>query len=210
MKIIDVINLSKKYHHNIVLDKVNIYFEKGKCYMLVGSNGSGKSTFIKSLLGLTNYNGEIKQNNIKYGYVPEKIILPLNLTINEFLKEISILKGIETNLDETINNQLLTWNLYEKKHSLIKTLSKGMMQKVSIIQSLIIDNDVYIFDEVLNGLDQNNQGVFFNCIAELKRRGKTIIISTHYPKEYLQIVDLVYLVNDRKIKEYDKNNFKIN
>lgn len=210
MKIIDVINLSKKYHHNIVLDKVNIYFEKGKCYMLVGSNGSGKSTFIKSLLGLTNYNGEIKQNNIKYGYVPEKIILPLNLTINEFLKEISILKGIETNLDETINNQLLTWNLYEKKHSLIKTLSKGMMQKVSIIQSLIIDNDVYIFDEVLNGLDQNNQGVFFDCIAELKRRGKTIIISTHYPKEYLQIVDLVYLVNDRKIKEYDKNNFKIN
>ena len=150
MKIIEIIDYYKKYRNNNVFNNINISFEKGKSYLLIGSNGSGKSTIIKSILGLVKYKGTIIKRVDKFGYVPEKTIIPLNLTVYEFLSEVSLLKGLEGDINKVIDEELLRWNIYSKKHKLIKTLSKGMMQKVAIIQSLLIDNDVYFFDEVWN------------------------------------------------------------
>lgn len=209
MKIIEVNNLNKKYHHHIIFENVSYKFEKGKCYMLIGQNGSGKSTFIKCLLGLTHFQGDIKSETEKIGYVPEKMFLPHHLKVGEFLKDIIELKCNNEINEEMINSYLDRWSILNKKDKRIKTLSKGMMQKLAIIQALITDPDLLIFDEVLNGLDINNQNLLFETIRILKENGKTIIVSSHYPKEYLNVVDVVLEVKKCKIEEI-KDEFKTN
>lgn len=77
-------------------------------------------------------------------------------------------------------------NAKEKK---LKELSKGMLQKILIIQSLMVDADVYVFDEVLNGLDVNNQNKFLDYLKVLKDNNKLIIITSHYSDYYKKIVD---------------------
>ena len=95
MKIIEVKGLCKKYHHHTIFNNVNLTIEKGKCYMLIGNNGAGKSTFIKCILAITPYNGVITKNVTKIGYVPEKMFLPQHLSVTDFLKQVAYVKGIK-------------------------------------------------------------------------------------------------------------------
>ena len=210
MKIIEVCELSKKYHHHTVLKNVSLSIEKGNCYLLIGNNGAGKSTLIKCLLGITVFKGVIIKRITKMGYVPEKMFLPLHLSVSRFLKEVAYVKGISVGIDTLIETHLKKWNLSDKKDSLIKTLSKGMMQKVSIIQCLMDNNEVIIFDEVLNGLDQENQALLFETIKDLKKQGVTFIVSSHYPKEYLEVVDRVIEIKNKRVFEYDKSVYQTN
>lgn len=194
---IEIINLKKQYGHNLVLDIDYFKFEKGKCYLLIGSNGSGKSTLIKTLLkvNLCDY-GTIKINTNNIGYVPEKFYFPDFCSINNFLLSISNLYNLE-------NNQLVI-NSYCERFSLNKNmkvskLSKGMAQKVLIIQSLIHKASLFIFDEPINGLDFKSQQIFLNIIKELKKENKTIIIATHYPLFYKTISDKFVFLKERKL-----------
>lgn len=177
--------------------------------MLIGNNGAGKSTFIKCILAITPYNGVITKNVTKIGYVPEKMFLPQHLSVTDFLKQVAYVKGIKNGVNNLLISSFEKWGILDKKDSPIKTLSKGMMQKVSIIQSLLDNNDLLIFDEVLNGLDRENQSLFFETIKELKDEGKTFIVSSHYPKEYMKVVDKILEVGNGNIIEYDKTMFKI-
>lgn len=210
MKIIEVNGLTKKYRKHTILKDINVSFFKSKCYMLIGNNGAGKSTFIKCLIGATHFKGEIIKMITRIGYVPEKVFLPQHLTVSEFLEEVASCKGVDEGLDSFIDSNLSKWSILEKKNSLIKTLSKGMLQKVSIIQSMIDDGELLIFDEVLNGLDQDNQHIFFDTIRSLKEEGKTIIVSTHYPKEYLDIVDVILEIKNQSIYEKKVSDYKTN
>ena len=206
MRIISIIKLKKIFGNNIVFEDVNLEIESGKSYLLIGENGSGKSTLFKCLLGISSINrGEIKKENIKIGYVPERMIMPNEMTINDFLLCFGELKGLEKEwLDKKIHYELSKWGLIEKKNNKIKTLSKGMVQKVLIIQAFLDEPDFLIFDEVLNGLDRNMQKLLFDTIENYKSNEKTILIATHYPKEYLEVIDEIFEISNKKVNKVEK------
>ena len=205
---IEIINLKKQYGHNLVLDIDYFKFEKGKCYLLIGSNGSGKSTLIKTLLkvNLCDY-GTIKINTTNIGYVPEKFYFPDFCSINNFLLSISSLYNLE-------NNQLVI-NSYCERFSLNKNmkvskLSKGMAQKVLIIQSLIHKASLFIFDEPINGLDPEAIKDIRDTILRFnKERNVTFLIASHLLSELTKIATVYGIITNgilvEEIKAEDLN-----
>lgn len=208
MKIISIKDLKKKFGKNIIFDNLSIDIMSGQCYLFIGENGSGKSTLFKCLIGLSKIDsGEINMGNIKIGYVPEKLIMPNEMTVKEFLYCFGELKGVEIiELDNIIDNELKKWGIFEKKNRKIGSLSKGMIQKILIIQAVLDNPDLIVFDEVLNGLDRCSQKVLFSNVKQYKETGKTIIIASHYPKEYLEVVDEIYELNGKKVSKVETIN----
>lgn len=194
---IKVFNLIKTYKNNNVLNIDYFNFEKGKSYLLVGSNGSGKSTLLKCILGINNINnGKIEINTKNIGYIPERFYFPEFCSIEKFLNSIlNIYNKMENN--HLINYYCQLFSLNET--IFISKLSKGMMQKVLIIQSLIHDADLFIMDEPLNGLDNYSQKLFFRIIDDLKLNNKTIIIATHYPQFYNNNYDYILKIDNKEI-----------
>ena len=184
---IECLNVCKKYHKKKIINNYNKKFYKGKCYMIIGENGSGKSTLLKIILGLIRpSSGYINNPYNKISYVPEKINLPNNVKVIEF---INVLKDIKNGEDKRIDELFDYFNLSFAKEYKLKELSKGMMQKVIIIQALMTDSDVYIFDEVLNGLDPVMQDKFLNYIELLKKNNALILITSHYSNYYKNVID---------------------
>lgn len=190
MKKIDVINLSKSYHGVYVLRNVTLTIEEGKTYLLVGHNGSGKSTLIKSVLHFVQYEGSITNDFLVIGYVPEKFFFPNYMSIYEFLISLGLIRCVEKiELDKRIQYYLTYFEIEKYQHKRLNYLSKGMQQKVLIIQAFLHDAELYIFDEPLNGLDYVMQQKFIELIKLLKEQRKTIVITTHYFKYYENLYD---------------------
>ncbi|MCK9537029.1 MAG: ABC transporter ATP-binding protein [Bacilli bacterium] len=182
MKIIELKNVTKKYRRKTVFSSFSYLFEQGKTYLFVGDNGSGKTTLIKGLLKLIRFSGgSMKMAPVKYTFLPERIDLPETITVENFLINIGLIKGVTNIKDKTVS-LLKEWDLEGNKK--IKELSKGMRQKILIIQLLLDDADLYFFDEPLSGLDSFSRNRFLSLIRELKKSGKTLIISSHYPDHY--------------------------
>lgn len=201
MQIIKIIDLFKKYNNVIVLDSINYNLQLGKTYLLLGANGSGKSTLIKALLGLIKYQGKItKPIDLKISYIPEAINFPDYISIYNFLENLGQIKLID-NLDNKINTNLQEWDLYKSKDKLISQLSKGMKQKILIINALLGEDDMYVFDEPLNGLDTKNQQLFLEKLTHLKEKNKTIIISTHYIGFYNNFCDIILEIKNGQLYE---------
>ena len=198
---IEVRNIYKKYGNNVILDIPYFNFKSGNSYMIIGSNGSGKSTLIKCLLGINKLNsGTVNINTANIGYVPEKFYFPDFCTVGKYLESIIDLYG--KNDFSLINYYCNIFNLDRSK--MLSKLSKGMMQKVLIIQAIIHDSDLFIFDEPLNGLDTKSQELFFSIVNNLKNKNKTIIITTHYPEFYSSNYDYIVKLDNKKLK-YESN-----
>lgn len=174
--LLQINNLSKKYHRKYVLKNVNIKLESNVINIIIGENGCGKSTLIKCINDLITYEGNIKKD-LEVSYFPEKINLPLNLKVIDFLLLISKNKKKirKINLEYFLNIFKLNQHLNKK----IKELSFGTKQKIILIQTLLEDSDIYIFDEPLNGLDDEMSKILMNEINQLFDLKKLIIIVSH-------------------------------
>lgn len=204
MSKIKLYNISKSYKNKTVLKDVTIEFNSNNIYMIVGGNGSGKSTLLKIIIGLIKPDyGKVEKDKLKIGYVPERYLLPEYIKIKEYLYILGSIRKVNKNiLNKRIDELLKEWELYDVKEYKLKQLSKGMLQKVVILQALIHDPDVYIFDEALNGLDIKMQEKLIKCIYNLKQNNKIIIITSHYPKMYEEFVDIVYEIDNFNLKSY--------
>lgn len=205
MKIIELNEISKSYKTNLVLDKISYIFMEASCYLIVGSNGSGKSSLLKGIIGINNYSsGTLTITDEKKGriaYIPEKIIFPDYVSIIDFLSSLANI-GVSEKVDiEVIEKYLEEWKLSAAKDKYLKNLSKGMIQKVLIIQGLLVDANIYIFDEPLNGLDDKMQNKFMEIIRDLKEMGKTILISTHYKEKFRKLADVILKIENGMINE---------
>ncbi|XMB87423.1 ABC transporter ATP-binding protein [Mycoplasmatota bacterium WC44] len=176
---IKIKHLTKRYNRDVFRD-FSIDIGSG-INLLKGPNGSGKSTLIKCVLGLIKYKGEITVNG-KIGYIPENYILPDYVTVESFIKNIASLTASE------YRDFLIDFKLESKKDEYILNLSKGMKQKLIIIQALIHKPDIIICDEPINGLDACLQEEFIERLDILKSNGKTVIVATHYDRLYKDIV----------------------
>lgn len=191
---VEFINVNHFYKKKQALKDVNLKIEDGSFNLFIGTNGSGKTTTTKIILKLLkNTNGKVINDFKKYSYMPEKTLLPDYITIDEFLRDLSYLSR---NCD--YEKYLEFFNI--DKSQMIYSLSKGNKQKVALIQMLMEDSNLYVLDEPTNGLDQESIGKLIKVLKELNKRGKTIIVVTHYKK----------LFQRWKIKRYEFDNGEVN
>lgn len=184
-------NVNFSYGQKQVLNDISLEIKKGSFNLFFGQNGSGKSTTIKLIMGLLKAKG-ITLNYCSMAYMPEKTILPDYITIEEFLSDLSFL-----NKSYDYQKYLDLFNIDKKQ--IIYTLSKGNKQKISLIQLLMSDADLYILDEPTNGLDQESINKFTKALKE--KRNKTVIIVTHYKNLFSRWKIKRYEFKDGKVYE---------
>lgn len=199
--LIEVKDVSKKFKNIEILNDINITFESGKIYGLIGRNGSGKSVFLKLLCGFYKPNkGEILYDGINI--VKNGLFAPSTRAIIEkptFLPDLTGLENLkllasiqnQISIDE-IEQTLNRVNLSEEKNKKYSKYSLGTKQKLGIAQVLMENPDVMIFDEPLNGIDNDTARNIRKIIKEEKDKGKLIIIASHIKEDIDELADIVY------------------
>lgn len=205
--IIKIKNLVKKYDDRVVFDNVSLDIMKGESIALTGNNGMGKSTLIKILCGLTSINsGEIIRNkSLKFNYIPEKFP-PLNIKAGEYIKLIGEIEGISRdNFVKKTNYFYKEFNLEKMINISMKNLSKGTLQKISVVQAFLSKPDILLLDEPLSGQDSESQKTFIRMVKELVKDDVTVIMSCHELFLIDQLSTRILQVKDSKISEIKKS-----
>lgn len=186
MKSITINNLSKSYQIHPIINNLYCYFDSSKINFIIGKNGSGKSTLIRCIIDHVKYSGEIIKDNLTFAYAPDYLNLPPYSTVFDYLKTFikCDIKMNDDNIERIIDSYLDKYQITSYKYHLIKELSKGTYKKVILIQTLIQDKDVYIFDEPIDGIDSYSKIEFIDEIKSFLDLDKIVIISTHYLAEY--------------------------
>ncbi len=214
---VEVRGLTKKYRNLAVVDHVTFAVPPGEVTGYLGPNGSGKSTTVKMLAGLLPpsaghilWNGQDIRTDLiafkrRLGYVPEEAYLYPHLTGLEHLELIGRLRQLPERLVSRKAEELLRlfW-LHEHRYSPISSYSKGMRQRVLIAGALLHDPGLLIFDEPLNGLDIASAFLLHEVIAELARRGKTILYISHVLEVTEKVCSRVIMLYQGRIVANDE------
>lgn len=193
--------LSKKFKKVTILENINMKFESGKIYGIVGRNGSGKSVFLKILCSFYKpTTGEILFDNVNYNsnnnFPPSVRALIENPTFFPDLtgfENLKLLSSIQNKIsDEEIIKTLDQVNLLSEKDKKYSEYSLGMKQKLGIAQVLMENPDVMIFDELFNGIEEKTVEKIRNILLELKNQNKIIIVTSHIKEDIDVLSDEVY------------------
>ena len=198
---LQVINLSKSFSHTSILKNVNFELELGKICVIVGNNGSGKTTFLKCLSGLMNYDsGSIDYNCLNgHLFLSDKLNIFGDLTIEENLKVVSTYHN--QNYDQTFfNDSLKTLNIEQFKDLPLKFLSRGNLQRNKLCIAMNLNWDYLLIDEPFSNLDREGIKIFNNIFEDFKSKNKSIIYSTHQNTEQSSF-DSIISVEDFKEEE---------
>lgn len=194
-------DLSKKFKKVTILENINMKFESGKIYGIVGRNGSGKSVFLKILCSFYKpTTGEILFDNVNYNsnnnFPPSVRALIENPTFFPDLtgfENLKLLSSIQNKIsDEEIMKTLDQVNLLSEKDKKYSEYSLGMKQKLGIAQVLMENPDVMIFDELFNGIEEKTVEKIRNILLELKNQNKIIIVTSHIKEDIGVLSDEVY------------------
>lgn len=200
-------NLKKLYKSNQGIQEVSFTLKQGEVCAIVGHNGSGKSTLFKTMLGLIQPDeGEIviqsdKPLSLSLGFLPENRSVIADLKTTELITLMARLKGMKK---ETIEQVMQHWlnelQCSELKHKRLKQCSKGNQQKIQFICAVIHNPDIIILDEPFSGLDIENTRLFQKLIHKLKKKNKTILLSSHRLDDIEHMCDqMIVLKNSRVI-----------
>lgn len=205
--IVKIENLAKRFGKIYALKDVSFEVYPGEVVGFIGPNGAGKSTTIRIMLGLLKkskgiislFDKDAWRDSLdihrSVAYVPGDLTLWENLTGGQ---TIDLLMKLHGNGDETKKQELVKkFNLDLSKK--VKSYSKGNRQKVGLIAALAVDCDLYILDEPTSGLDPLMQNEFVNLILEEKKRGKTILMSSHIFEEVEKTCNRVGIIKQGKI-----------
>jgi len=208
--IVEVSNLTKTFGSFKALENVNLTVNKGQIHGFIGPNGAGKSTTIRVLLGMLKADsGEVSifgknawsdavDIHKRVSYVPGNANLWPNLTGGEVIDLLLKMRGQE--VDEQRKNKLIErYKLNPSKKC--RTYSTGNRQKVVLIAALAADADLYILDEPTAGLDPLMERLFQESIFEVKREGKSVLLSSHILSEVESLCDSVSIIREGKIIE---------
>ncbi len=212
---IEVKNVTKKYGTTIAVDNISFTVNDGEVVGFLGPNGAGKSTtmnmitgFIEPTKGQIIINGndiskKPRKAKKEIGYMPENVPLYYELTTKEFISYMAELKMVKRNeRKQKVEEVIKEMGLEEVKNKLIRNLSRGYKQRVSLAGALIGSPDVIILDEPTVGLDPKQITEIRNLIKELGKK-HTVILSTHILSEVSQICEKVIIINKGKIIAVD-------
>lgn len=213
--VLEVKDLHKKFKKNfwskdsVILKGVNFSIPKGSVTGFLGANGSGKTTTFKCCLNLIKKDqGEVlffglplsSQSRSKLGFLPERIQLYEDLTAEEcllFLGQLS--KYRKKDLKHLIHQWLKKVDLYLVKDKKLKTFSKGMIQKIGILQALIPNSEFVILDEPFSGLDPDGRFAIFEIIQDMKNKGLTVFLSSHILQDVEKVCDRLIVIKEGSI-----------
>lgn len=206
--VIDVQNVSKHFGKATAVNQVSFGVEKGQIFGLLGPNGAGKTTTIRMINHILNPDtGHISilgeavspKSQERIGYLPEERGLYKKMKVFDQLMYLAQLKGLSQTAAKTaIEFWLDRFEASSWKKKEVSELSKGMSQKIQFIATVAHDPEIYIFDEPFSGLDPINSEMLKEVILEEKKRGKTILFSTHRMEQVEQICDDICLFNQGK------------
>ncbi|EFM64881.1 ATP-binding cassette domain-containing protein [Peptostreptococcus stomatis] len=212
MKYIEVNNYTKIIKGMTVLDNINLTLEKGSLSLIVGGNGSGKTMLLRALSGLIfPTSGEILIDGKKLIF-NEKFPVDIGICIEQNgmqsnisgFENLAYLANINKIIDkEEILRYMKLFDIYKYKDMKFKKYSLGMKKKLALIQAVMENQDLMIFDEPLNGLDEKSIDVFVKLLEEEKAKGKTIIIATHKQNIFENILDRVFEMYNGRLKRID-------
>ncbi len=207
MSVIELSGLTKDYGNGQGIFDLNLSINKGEMVGYVGTNGSGKTTTIRHIMGfLKPTSGSASVNGLsswehsseivkQIGYVPGEIAFPDLKTGIDFLKCQADFLGLH---DMSYANELIE-RLQLDPRANLKRMSKGMKQKTALVAALMNDAPIIILDEPTTGLDPLMRATFLDIIKEEHRKGKTIFMSSHSFDELEKTCDRVALINNGHI-----------
>ena len=205
MKLLECVNLGKKFGDRTVLNNVNLVIPRGKIIGLLGKNGTGKTTLIKLINGLlTPTSGKVLVNEkeidveskVVISYLPERTYLDKSMTVE---KVIEFFNDFYSNFDEQKARKLLKDLDLDTSLKLSK-MSKGMQEKVQLVLVMSRKADLYILDEPLGGVDPATRDYILDTILTNFNEGASVIISTHLIADVERILDEVIFIDKGEIK----------
>lgn len=210
MEIIEVQNLTKDYGSGRGVFDVSFGVSEGEVFGFLGPNGAGKSTTIRHLMGFSHPDGgkalifgkptfsHYHEVLNKVGYIPGEIALPAGLTGWEFIRMMQDMQGIKN--EERLNRMLGLFELDDiALKGETKRMSLGVKRKLAVVAAFMSDPEVLILDEPTSGLDPVMQTNFIDFVHEEKRRGKTILLSSHIFSEIDSTCDRIAIIKDGRI-----------
>lgn len=203
---IQITSLSKNYGNKIVLKEINLTFEKGRIYGIVGENGAGKTTLFKCICGLENFNGTISsdQQPLKdfLGYLPTEIFFFDKITGKEYIQ--LLCNARNKTIDNIAHKNI--FNLPLEQY--ISNYSTGMKKKLALTSILLQENQYFILDEPFNGVDIQSNLIITEIISELKKLNKTVLISSHIFSTLKDTCDEIFVLHEGIItQKVQKENF---
>lgn len=200
-------NLSKKYRTKEVLSNVNIQFDKGKVYGIVGENGAGKTTLFRCIADLEDYEGKISSdlNPVKnhLGLLLTEPFFFQKITGKEYIQLLCNARNIKITDIEDRNIFELPLNQYAS------TYSTGMKKKLALTAILLQSNEYFILDEPFNGVDIQSNIIITEIIHKLKELNKIVIISSHIFSTLRDTCDEIHVIsNGSFIKSVQKSDFQ--
>ena len=212
MAIIETVNLTKKYGELTALDNLNLEIEEGACFGFIGPNGAGKTTTIKilaTLLKPTWGEARVDGNVVGYqnplirpviGYVPDFMGGYDDMVVLEYLEFFASCYDLHGQQRRKVVADVLDLtDLHHKGRTEVNSLSRGMSQRLSIARVLLHDPKVLLLDEPASGLDPRARIEIRELLKELRRMGKTIVISSHILHELAELCNMVGIIEQGKL-----------
>jgi ABC-2 type transport system ATP-binding protein len=209
---IEVHALAKSFGRTKALDGLDLTVRTGEVHAFLGPNGAGKTTTIRILLGLLRKDGgtagllggdpwrDAAALHARLGYVPGDVTLWPSLTGGEIIDLLGRLRGRGAVLDANRKQALIErFALDPAKKA--RAYSKGNRQKVALIAALASDAELLILDEPTSGLDPLMEAVFRDCVGDERRRGRTVLLSSHILAEAEALADRVTIIRDGRTAE---------
>jgi len=205
---IEIKNLSKNFRKLRALKNISLTCEKGQCIALIGPNGCGKTTLIKSVLGMVIptsgeifFNGKNIANDYRYrsdiGYMPQIGRYPDNMKIGQIIGMMRHIRQPDAAPDEDLLKAFRLEEFYDKR---MRTLSGGTTQKVSATLAFLFNPGVLILDEPTAGLDPLAAEILKQKIISEKEKGKLILITSHLLSELDELITEIIFMQDGELK----------
>lgn len=204
---IQITNVTKCYGRRIALDRVSLTLHPGEVTLLLGANGAGKSTLLRCVLGLTNFDGEIRVagrdprregSTVRalIGYMPQTGGLHTDLTVAETM---TLYADIRSAATERCGRLIEEAGLAEHASTLVGELSGGMRQRLGFALALLTDPQILVLDEPSASLDASSRAWLAERLAAVAAEGRTVLVSTHAGQELLNAGHRRIMIEDGRV-----------
>ncbi len=211
--VVSCAGLTKIYQTGVVaLNDLTLTIEPGMSFGLMGENGAGKSTLVRLLMGFifptrgqlsVLGETEVRRAHARVGYLHERPYVELRLTARRYLTYIAQLSGLWDAVNrQRVQSVLEQVDLSAAADERLSSYSKGMLQRLSIAQTLLTDPQLLLLDEPTNGLDPYSQWKVRQIIAALRKQNKTMLICSHYLAEVEMLCDTVGILHHGQLVQH--------
>ena len=211
-KVTDIFDKLKGKKKKVRINDLSFKVKEGEVFSIIGLNGAGKTTIMKSILGLiTPDSGEIrvfgerklrKEDFYRIGYLPEISYYPKEVKLKDLMEYYADLYDMDKyDRKNRLGEILELLNLHKRTNDRLEKFSKGMLQRVGLAQAIMNEPELLFLDEPMSGLDPLGRKQVMEIIKTIKRRGTTVILNTHILSDVEKMGDRIAIVDNGEVKK---------